>query len=190
MTRSILEGIFSWRHISKSRQPNNLKFCMFTSFIHTITSTKFQINQLTLTLFSGSGPKSPPVAGKISKCRKYLCYYQKLFGQLVEPDLLLFPLLSKALICFRKLTIRASISVFRGQSPCSAWHNRLGVFLLTPKIRLQPWRIWETTFLNSKDPYTKIFIILMYLWETVFWKSKDPNTKILINKTFQINLCS
>ena len=30
---------------SKSRKANNLKFCMFTSFMHTITSTKFQINQ-------------------------------------------------------------------------------------------------------------------------------------------------
>ena len=28
---------------SKSRKANNLKFCMFTSFMHTITSTKFQI---------------------------------------------------------------------------------------------------------------------------------------------------
>ena len=32
---------------------------MFTSFMDTITSTKFQVNQLTLTLFSGSGPKKP-----------------------------------------------------------------------------------------------------------------------------------
>ena len=31
---------------------------MFTSFMHTITGTKFQINQLTLTLFSGAGPRS------------------------------------------------------------------------------------------------------------------------------------
>ena len=35
-----------------------LNFCMFTSIISTIISTKFQINLLTVTLFSGSGPKS------------------------------------------------------------------------------------------------------------------------------------
>ena len=38
--------------------------------MNTITGTKFQINQLTLTLFSESGPKSPPLAEKISKCRR------------------------------------------------------------------------------------------------------------------------
>ena len=64
--------------ISKIRKTNNLKFCMFTSVICTIISRKFQINPLTVTLFSGSGSKSPPpsppppppVAGKISKCRR------------------------------------------------------------------------------------------------------------------------
>ena len=30
---------------------------MFTSIIRTIIGTKFQINPLTITLFSGSGPK-------------------------------------------------------------------------------------------------------------------------------------
>ena len=40
---------------------------MFTSFMNVITSTKFQVNQLTLTLFSGSGPKRRPVADEISK---------------------------------------------------------------------------------------------------------------------------
>ena len=33
---------------------------MFTSIIRTIISTEFQINPLTITLFFGSGPKSPP----------------------------------------------------------------------------------------------------------------------------------
>ena len=32
---------------------------MFTSIIRTIIGIKFQIDQLTVTLFSGSGPKSP-----------------------------------------------------------------------------------------------------------------------------------
>ena len=32
---------------------------MFTSIIRTIIGTKFQINQLTVTLFSGLGPQSP-----------------------------------------------------------------------------------------------------------------------------------
>ena len=57
MTHSILE--FLWRHISKNRKAMNLKFCMFTSIIHTIISIKFQFNPLTVTLFSGPGPKSP-----------------------------------------------------------------------------------------------------------------------------------
>ena len=40
---------------------------MFTSIIRTIIGIKFQINLLTVTLFSGSGPKASllPVAGKI-----------------------------------------------------------------------------------------------------------------------------
>ena len=33
---------------------------MFTSIIRTIIGIKFQINPLTVILFSGSGPKSPP----------------------------------------------------------------------------------------------------------------------------------
>ena len=33
---------------------------MFTSIIRTIIGIKFQINPLTVTLFSGSGPKVPP----------------------------------------------------------------------------------------------------------------------------------
>ena len=37
---------------------------MFTSIIHTIISTKFQINPLTVTLFFGSGPKKPPPPAK------------------------------------------------------------------------------------------------------------------------------
>ena len=32
---------------------------MFTSIIRTIIGIKFQINPLTVTMFSGSGPKSP-----------------------------------------------------------------------------------------------------------------------------------
>ena len=59
----------------KVEKPNTLKFCIFTSIICTIISTKFQINPSTVTLFSGSGPKSPPpppVAGEISKCRRLL----------------------------------------------------------------------------------------------------------------------
>ena len=35
-------------------EAKKLNFCMFTGVMHTITSTKFQINQLTLTLVSGS----------------------------------------------------------------------------------------------------------------------------------------
>ena len=39
---------------------------MFTSIIRTIIGIKFHINSLTVTLFSGPGPKSPlsPVPGK------------------------------------------------------------------------------------------------------------------------------
>ena len=62
MTRSLLERKFLWRHSSKSRKANNLKFCRFTCVIRTIIGTKFQINRLAITLhlFSGSGPKSHP----------------------------------------------------------------------------------------------------------------------------------
>ena len=46
---------------------------MFTGIIRTIITTKFQVNLLTVSLFSGSGPKSlpPPVAGEISKAVGY-----------------------------------------------------------------------------------------------------------------------
>ena len=45
---------------------------MFTSIIHTIISTKFQINPLTVTLFSGSGPKSfRPVADECQNAVGY-----------------------------------------------------------------------------------------------------------------------
>ena len=47
---------------------------MLTSIIRTIISSKFQINPLTVTLFSGSGSTHPPlpspVAGEISKCSR------------------------------------------------------------------------------------------------------------------------
>ena len=42
---------------------------MFTGIIQAIIGTKFQINPLTVTLFSGSGPKAPPIAGEFSKLR-------------------------------------------------------------------------------------------------------------------------
>ena len=58
MTRSFLESIFC-DVLSLKAEANSLKFCMFTSFMHTMTSTKFQIHQLALTLFSGSGSQSP-----------------------------------------------------------------------------------------------------------------------------------
>ena len=57
MTHSLLERKFLWRHISKSRKANNFKFCMFTSIIRAIIGSKFQIYPITVTLFSGSGPK-------------------------------------------------------------------------------------------------------------------------------------
>ena len=46
---------------------------MFTSIIRTIIGIKFQIDPLTVTLFSGSGPKGPlsPVPGKISNAIDY-----------------------------------------------------------------------------------------------------------------------
>ena len=69
MACSILEKKFLWRHISKIRKANNLRFCLFTSIIRTIISSKFKINPLTVTLFSGSGS-----AGEISKCRRL--YYR------------------------------------------------------------------------------------------------------------------
>ena len=50
MTRSILE-----RNFCDVITANNVEFCVFTSVIHTIIGTKFQINALTISLFSGSG---------------------------------------------------------------------------------------------------------------------------------------
>ena len=62
---------FLWRHIRKSRKGNNIKFGTYTGLMHTIiTGTKFQINQLTVTLFSWSRPKARTVANEISKCRR------------------------------------------------------------------------------------------------------------------------
>ena len=42
---------------------------MFTSFMNAITSTKFQINQLTLSRFSGFGHESLAVPDEISNYR-------------------------------------------------------------------------------------------------------------------------
>ena len=58
MTCSLLERKFLWSHVSKTRTANNFKFCMFTSIIDTIIGSKFQINPITVTLISMSGPKS------------------------------------------------------------------------------------------------------------------------------------
>ena len=72
MTRSIVERNYLWRHISKSKKAINLKFCLLTCIIHTIISGKLQINPLIVTLFSSSGPNSPPPpeADEMSKCRR------------------------------------------------------------------------------------------------------------------------
>ena len=45
---------------SESRTVNNFKFCMFTGTIRTIIGGKFQIDSITVTLFSGSRPNTPP----------------------------------------------------------------------------------------------------------------------------------
>ena len=48
-----------------------LKFCILNSLMLLIMCTKFQINQIILTLFSGLWDKNPtPVAEKVVKCRR------------------------------------------------------------------------------------------------------------------------
>ena len=54
---------------------------MFTSIIRTIISTKFQINPLTLTSFSGSGPKSHP---QLAKSQNAVGYGVKLNSQMTD----------------------------------------------------------------------------------------------------------
>ena len=69
MTCSILERKFLWRHISKNKKANNLKFRMFTGIIGTIIgqiSNKSVDHNLVFWVWA----KSPPVAGEISKCRR------------------------------------------------------------------------------------------------------------------------
>ena len=56
MTRSLLERIFCDFISLKAEGPITLNFACLLVLCIPITSTKFQINQLTLTLFSGSGP--------------------------------------------------------------------------------------------------------------------------------------
>ena len=69
--RSLLEIIFCDVISLKAERPITLNFACVLVLCRPITSAKFQINQLTLTLFSGSGPKSPRlVADEISKCRR------------------------------------------------------------------------------------------------------------------------
>ena len=61
--------------VPKDPSMNRIKFCVFTIIIRGIIGSKFQIDRITVILFSGSGLKSPPpppppVAGEISKCRR------------------------------------------------------------------------------------------------------------------------
>ena len=71
MNLSLLETIFCDVISLKAERPISLNFACLLVLCIPITSAKFQINQLTLTLFSGSGPKSPRlVADEISKCRR------------------------------------------------------------------------------------------------------------------------
>ena len=65
MARSLLERIVCDVISLKAERQLTLKHCTFTSFINSIISAKFEIYQLTLTLFSGSSPKRPPVADEI-----------------------------------------------------------------------------------------------------------------------------
>ena len=47
---------------------------MFPSIIYTIIGSKFQINPLTVTLFSGSVPKSPPPPQQLGKSQNVVGY--------------------------------------------------------------------------------------------------------------------
>ena len=50
---------------------NFLKFCIINSLMPLIMCTKFQINQIILTLFSGVWDKNPtPVTKKVVKCHR------------------------------------------------------------------------------------------------------------------------
>ena len=56
---SLVKRRTSWRNISKNRTVNFLKSCILNSLIPLIICTKFQINQITLILFSGVCDKIP-----------------------------------------------------------------------------------------------------------------------------------
>ena len=53
---------------------------MFTSIIRSIIGAKFQISPLTITLFSRSGPKSPPPPSQLAKSQNAVAYKVKSFG--------------------------------------------------------------------------------------------------------------
>ena len=70
MSRSLMKRRISWRHISKNRTANFLKFRILNSLMPLIICTKFQTNQIILTLFFGVWDKNPtPLAEKVVKCR-------------------------------------------------------------------------------------------------------------------------
>ena len=56
---------------SKHRAANFMKYCILNGLMSLITCTKFQINQVIVTLFSGAWDKNlTPVADKVIKCRR------------------------------------------------------------------------------------------------------------------------
>ena len=57
---------------------------MFTSIIHTISGSKFQIDPITVTLFSGSGPTPPPPSlAKSQNAIHYRVKLQNLLGKVL-----------------------------------------------------------------------------------------------------------
>ena len=66
MNRSLVKRQILSRHISKIRTENFLNFCIRNSLMPLTLCTKFQINHISLTLFSGEWNKnSTPVAEKV-----------------------------------------------------------------------------------------------------------------------------
>ena len=69
MNRSLMKRRILWPHISNNRAAIFLKFRILNSLMPLIMCTKFQTNQIILTLFSGVLDKNPtPIAEKVVKC--------------------------------------------------------------------------------------------------------------------------
>ena len=67
MNRSLMKRRILWCHISKSRTANFLKFRILNSLMPLIMCSKFQTNQIILTLFSGVWDKNKVMSNNVKR---------------------------------------------------------------------------------------------------------------------------